>query len=40
MQNMSDFAEVNSIYGQYFPEHDAPSRVAVEVAQLPKGALV
>lgn len=40
MQNMSDFAKVNTVYGTFFKEGHYPSRVAIEVAQLPKGALV
>jgi hypothetical protein len=37
---MSDFSKVNSIYAAYFPEKSFPSRVAIAVADLPKGALV
>ena len=37
---MGDFAKVNAIYGTYFPEGQYPSRVAIEVAQLPKNCLV
>ena len=35
LQDMSDFAEVNKVYGEYF-ETDPPARVCVEVARLPK----
>ena len=37
---MSDFATVNAIYGSYFPKDSYPSRVAIAVADLPKGAKV
>lgn len=37
---MSDFAKVNQIYGTYFSQDSYPSRVAIAVAELPKGALV
>jgi 2-iminobutanoate/2-iminopropanoate deaminase len=42
LQNMTDFAAMNAIYGQYFaPEGTvAPARSTVEVARLPKDALV
>lgn len=36
---MSDFDKVNNVYKNYFP-NDPPSRVAIAVAELPKGALV
>lgn len=39
LQNMSDFAEVNKIYGSYFSS-DFPARETVEVAGLPKGVNV
>jgi len=39
IKNMDDFAAVNEIYGQYFNEHK-PARSCVEVARLPKDALV
>lgn len=39
LQNMSDFAAMNSIYTEFFPEN-APARSTVAVAALPKGALV
>ena len=37
---MGDFAKVNAVYGKYFQEGNYPSRVAIEVAALPKNALV
>ncbi|MGM9940996.1 MAG: RidA family protein [Bulleidia sp.] len=39
LQNMDDFAAMNEIYAQYFSE-PYPARSAVQVAALPKGALV
>lgn len=39
LDNMDDFNTVNEIYAQYFVE-PYPARSAVEVAKLPKGALI
>jgi len=39
MTDLSAFAEVNEVYGTFF-EADPPARVAVGVAQLPRGAYV
>ena len=39
LQNMSDFAAMNAVYTEFFPEN-APARSTVAVAALPKGALV
>lgn len=39
LDDMNDFAAVNEVYAQYFKE-PYPSRSAVEVAKLPKGAKV
>lgn len=39
MDNMSDFAKMNEVYASFF-SGDYPSRSAVEVAKLPKGALI
>ncbi|WP_028044605.1 RidA family protein [Candidatus Stoquefichus massiliensis] len=39
LDNMDDFATVNGIYAEYFVE-PYPARSAVEVAKLPKGALI
>ena len=39
LQNMSDFAAMNAVYAEFFTEN-CPARSAVEVACLPKGALV
>jgi 2-iminobutanoate/2-iminopropanoate deaminase len=38
LKNMGDFAEFNEVYSQYFT--GKPARSTVEVAALPKGALV
>ena len=37
--NMNDFAKMNEVYASFF-SGDYPSRSAVEVAKLPKGALI
>lgn len=39
IQNMDDFSDVNEVYGEYFSAHK-PARSCVEVARLPKDALV
>ncbi|WP_160725679.1 2-iminobutanoate/2-iminopropanoate deaminase [Bacillus sp. USDA818B3_A] len=39
IKNMEEFAEVNEVYGEYFSTHK-PARSCVEVARLPKDALV
>jgi 2-iminobutanoate/2-iminopropanoate deaminase len=39
IKDMNDFAEINEVYGEYFGEHK-PARSCVEVARLPKDALV
>lgn len=39
IKNMDDFSNVNEVYGQYFSTHK-PARSCVEVARLPKDALV
>lgn len=39
LQNMGDFAKMNEVYTQFFTE-PFPARSCVEVAALPKGALV
>lgn len=39
LQNMSDFAAVNTVYGSYFTG-EYPARETVEVAGLPKGVRV
>jgi len=37
--DLAGFAAVNEVYGEFFP-HDPPARAAVQVAGLPRGALV
>lgn len=39
LTNMDNFATVNQIYAQYFPENP-PARVCVEVSRLPKNVAV
>lgn len=39
LKDLNDFVAVNTIYAKYFPENP-PARVCVEVAALPKGALI
>jgi 2-iminobutanoate/2-iminopropanoate deaminase len=39
LQNLDDFAAMNEIYGAYFPK-EAPARSTVEVARIPRGALI
>ncbi len=36
LDNMSNFASVNEIYGSYFPGDVRPARQVVEAARLPK----
>lgn len=36
ISNMDDFARINTVYGSYFNEQDAPARETVQVARLPK----
>ena len=40
LQNMGDFAAMNAVYAEFFTEGNYPARSAVEVAKLPKDALV
>jgi 2-iminobutanoate/2-iminopropanoate deaminase len=39
IKNMDEFAAINEVYGQYFNSHK-PARSCVEVAKLPKDALI
>lgn len=39
LQDMADFARMNSVYAEFFPENP-PARSTVQVAGLPKGALI
>ena len=40
LTDMNDFAEMNEVYARYFTGEMLPSRSTVQVAALPKGALV
>ena len=40
LQNMGDFAAMNAVYAEFFTEGSYPTRSAVQVARLPKDALV
>ena len=40
LQHMSDFAAMNAVYAEFFPEGACPARSAVQVARLPKDAKV
>lgn len=39
LSDMSEFAQMNAVYGEFFP-HDPPARSTVEVAALPKDGKV
>lgn len=39
LQDMNDFAAMNAVYAEFFPENP-PARSTIAVAGLPKGALV
>ena len=39
LMDMADFASMNAVYAEFFPEKP-PARSTVQVAGLPKGALV
>ncbi len=40
LSDMENFAAMNDVYGTFFPEGGYPARSAVQVARLPKDALV
>jgi 2-iminobutanoate/2-iminopropanoate deaminase len=40
ISDMNDFAKINSVYGNYFDEKNAPARETVQVACLPKNVNV
>lgn len=40
IKDMNDFGAVNEVYGTFFTPGDCPTRFCVEVARLPKDALV
>ncbi|MGI6777109.1 MAG: RidA family protein [Acetivibrionales bacterium] len=40
LKDMDDFAKMNKVYGEFFGKGAYPARSAVQVAKLPKDALV
>ena len=40
LKDMNDFAAMNGVYATFFQEGNYPARSAVEVARLPKDAMV
>ena len=40
LKNMSDFSSMNAVYSEFFKNETAPARSTIEVARLPKDALV
>ena len=40
LKDMNDFAAMNAVYAELFGTENAPARAAVQVARLPKDALV
>ena len=40
LKDINDFAKMNEVYARYFKGDKLPSRSAVQVAALPKGAMV
>jgi 2-iminobutanoate/2-iminopropanoate deaminase len=40
IMDMGDFVRINTVYGSYFDENNAPARETVQVAGLPKGVNV
>jgi 2-iminobutanoate/2-iminopropanoate deaminase len=40
LASLNDFASVNEVYSRYFIDPNLPARATVEVARLPKDALV
>lgn len=40
LEDMSDFAAVNEVYGRYFSGDEAPARACVAVRELPKSVQV
>jgi 2-iminobutanoate/2-iminopropanoate deaminase len=40
LADMADFPEFNTVYAEYFTEKNAPARSTIQVAALPKNALV
>lgn len=39
LKDLNQFAQMNEVYGQFFNEHK-PVRAAVEVARIPKDAMI
>lgn len=40
LKNMNDFPSMNAVYSEFFKSESAPARSTIEVARLPKDALV
>ncbi len=40
LKNMTDFAAMNAVYETFFKKETAPARSTIEVARLPKDALI
>mgnify|MGYP001295984903 CR=1 FL=1 len=40
LKDMNDFSAMNEVYAEFFPEDAVPARSAVEVARLPKDAMI
>ncbi len=40
LMNLDDFGAVNEVYGEFFESAPPPARACIEVAKLPRGALV
>ena len=40
LKDMNDFSAMNEVYSQYFKAESAPARSTIQVARLPKDALV
>lgn len=40
LKDMNTFGDMNEVYGSFFPADAVPARSAVEVARLPKDAMV
>jgi len=40
LRDMDDFAAMNAVYAEFFTEDSYPARSAVQVARLPKDAMV
>ncbi len=40
LKNLGDFSAMNTVYGEFFSADNAPARSTIEVARLPKDAVV